>query len=93
MKTVKIDVTYVEKAGRWELLIRFLWSIPSYIVMAVFSIIASIVMVAQFLHILVLGKRNKALHDIILKYMVYSTEWQIYVALLTDERNPLMPEN
>jgi hypothetical protein len=92
MKTVKYDVAFEEKAGRLELIIRWFWSIPSFIVMVILSIIASIAMFVQFFHILLLGKRHRMLHDLILMYMVYYAKWHTYCSMLTDERNPIMPE-
>lgn len=93
MKTVKYDVTYEEKASRLELLIRFLWSIPSYLVLMVLSMVAMIMMVLQFFHMLLLGKRHKAMHEWIMKFMAYEVKWITYVYLLTDERNPILPED
>ena len=93
MKTVKFDVTYKEEAGRLELFIRWLWAIPTYIVAFVLEIIGILCMMLQWLHILILGKRNKALHDWIVKFMAYMVKFMSYFYLITDERNPLMPED
>jgi len=93
MKTVKYDITYTEKASRIELFVRFVWSIPSYIVAAVLAFIMCIAMCFQWLCILFMGKRNKMLHDWIMKGMEYTVKWQTYFYLLTDERNPLLPED
>lgn len=92
MKTVKYEAGFDGKAGRLELLIRFLWYIPSYIVLFVLVVIAMVAYVVQFLHILVLGKRNKALFDWTLKYVSYRTKLESYFFLLTEERNPILPE-
>ncbi|VVC02400.1 Uncharacterised protein [uncultured archaeon] len=59
MKSVSYDAEYDEKAGRVELFIRFFWAIPSVIVMMVLGLVAEICFVLQFLHILILGKRNQ----------------------------------
>ena len=93
MKSVKYSVEYGKKAGRLELLMRILWSIPSYIVMMVLSIICMIALTLQLLYVIVFGKRHRTLHDWIIKYFAYSVKWGSYIALLTDERNPIMPED
>lgn len=93
MKTVKYDVTYAEKSDRLELFIRILWMIPTLIVAGVLSFIGTIAWVLQFLHILVFAKRNKMLADWLVKYMEYVTKANSYVMLMTDERNPIMPED
>jgi hypothetical protein len=93
MKNVKFDVTFSEKASRWELIIRFFWMIPSVIVVIVLAIIGVITWFLQLVHILVMGKRNKVLHSWILKYVSYHVKFQSYYCALTDERNPIMPED
>ena len=92
MKTVKYEVTFSEKASRLELLVRFLWMIPCYIVLWVLGIIATIAWVVQFLHILILGKRNKTVHEWLVKYVAYCAKLDSYIMLLTEERTPIMPE-
>lgn len=93
MKTVKFNMIYKETAKRWELLIRILWSIPSYIVIAVLGIISLIAAALQLLNILVFAKRNKTLYKWTLMYFKYYTKWVPYLMLLTDERNPILPED
>lgn len=93
METVKLNTVYKRSAKRWELLIRFLWSIPSYIVLAILGVICTIAVVLQFVHILLFGKRNKGLYNWTLKYLKYYTNWIPYLLLLTDERNPIVPED
>lgn len=92
MKTVKYDVTYEGKAGRLELFIRWLWAIPTTIVLCLIGIIATFAWIFQFLHALVFGKRHKMLHDWLNMYVEYHTKYNAYQFYLTDERNPIMPE-
>ncbi|MFA6036236.1 MAG: DUF4389 domain-containing protein [Candidatus Micrarchaeia archaeon] len=92
METVEYEVKYGERASRLELIIRLLWMIPSAIVLCVLGIIACIMWMLQWLHILVLAKRNAFMHEWMLKYVAYYTKVETYQHLLTDERNPLMPE-
>ncbi|MDD5022624.1 MAG: DUF4389 domain-containing protein [Candidatus ainarchaeum sp.] len=93
MKTVKYEVTYSENANRLELFVRWLWAIPSYIVLVVLAVIGMIAMLVQWLHILLLGKRHRTLHDICMKYLSYTVKFMSYFYLVTEERNPLMPED
>jgi hypothetical protein len=43
--------------------------------------------------ILITGKRNIALNDVIRGYFYYSTKVRAYLGLITDERNPILPED
>jgi hypothetical protein len=93
MKTVKYDVEYSESADRVELFFRIVWLIPTYFVMLVLGILVEVAWFLQFLCILFTGKRNRMLFDLSKKYMLYTTQLSTYLFLLTDERNPLMPED
>ncbi|VVB56872.1 Uncharacterised protein [uncultured archaeon] len=93
MKTVKFDVTFKEPASRVELFVRMVWAIPTAIVMIVLAIIAAIASVLQWFHILFVGKRHKALHGWIYKFLVYVVKYEAYKDMLTDERSPIMPED
>ncbi len=93
MKSVKYDVTYSESASRLELIVRFIWMIPSYIVAMVLAFIGLLALCFQWLHILVFGKRNRFLHGWILKLMAYEVKLKSYCCLLTDERSPIFPED
>ena len=92
MKDVKVDITPQEKASRIELLIRFVYMIPLFIVMWVLSIIAVIGIVINFVTSLVLGKRIDALSKFISVYIKYYTKMTVYL-YLTDERPPIIPED
>lgn len=92
MKTVKYEIKFSPKASRLELLIRIFWSIPTAIVLVVLVVIGSVASVLQVLHILILGKRHAGCHKWILKCMAYAVKYKTYVNMLTDERNPIMPE-
>ncbi|MDE1797867.1 MAG: DUF4389 domain-containing protein [Candidatus Micrarchaeota archaeon] len=92
-KTVDYSVRYVEKASRVELFVRLLWAIPSVIIAVFLAIVYVIANTLQFLHILLLGTRHRTLHNWIFMFLDYEVKLKAYMALLTDERNPLMPEN
>ncbi|MBS3068846.1 DUF4389 domain-containing protein [Candidatus Micrarchaeota archaeon] len=90
MKTVKYEVTYREQASRLELVVRWVWSIPSFVVLALLGILSAIAAFLQFFHVLILGKRNRTLYDWTLMYVAYYVKWASYF-YLTDERSPIMP--
>ncbi len=92
MKTVKFEVKKDVKASRLELLIRIFWSIPSLVVLVILSILGKIAWVIQVLHIAIYGKRHRALNKLIWVMMDYCVKWSAYIALLTDERNPILPK-
>ena len=66
-------------------------AIVSGIVLWIFSIIALICLVVQWLIILITGKRNNSLTGILRSYFYYRTRLDGYLLLLTDERSPIIP--
>ncbi len=92
-KTVDYSVRYVEKASRVELFVRLVWSIPSIVVAVFLAIVYCIAHFLQFFHILLTGKRHRTLHNWIYMFLDYEVKLNAYLSMLTDERNPLMPEN
>lgn len=93
MKTVNLNVSSTAKASRLELFVRIVWAIVSMVVLWVLGIIAGICLVLQWLVILITGTRNMELNKVIQMYFAYSVKMTAYMFLLTDERNPLLPED
>jgi hypothetical protein len=92
MDTVKVDVKSADQASRIELFIRWVWMVITYIVIFFLGIVAYVCFILQWLLILLTGKRNATLTTWLRKYWVYQTQFMAYWLLLTDERNPIMPE-
>lgn len=92
MRTVRSNVTYVEKASRWEILVRILYSIPISVVLWFFGIIAGISELILFLHILILGRRHKELNKLVSAYLDYFIKVSAYLRFLTDERPRIIPK-
>ncbi len=93
MKTVDMTIKLEKNPGRVELIIRLVWSAICGIVLYLFSIIASICWIIQFIYILILGKRMDALDPWLAKVVKGSAKLSAYASLLTDERPPLVPED
>ncbi len=93
MKTVRVDIKSQEKASRVELFVRIVWVIVSAIVLWLFSILACICTVIQWLYILVTGKRHRGLNNLLRIYVIYKTKLGAYAHMLTEERNPIFPED
>jgi len=90
---IKLDVGYDEKASRLEaLIIRPLYGIVLYIILEIWGIVACVVMGIQWLHILILGKRNQGMHNFVTKFFRYCTRVGGYLLLLTDARPPISGE-
>jgi hypothetical protein len=93
MESVKLEIKKMEeKASRLELFMRIIWMIPTYIVIVLFGIAVSICWPLQGLVILITGKRNGMLDSVLRKYFKYNTQISAYIILITDERNPIIPE-
>jgi hypothetical protein len=93
MKTVKIDIKSNDKALRWELFVRILWAIVGGIILWVYSIIALVCIILHWFFILITGRRNKTLNNVLKVYLYYRTKFEAYLIMLTDERSPLLPED
>ncbi len=90
---IKLDVEYDEKASRLEaLIIRWLYGIVLSIIAGIWGFVAGIVMFIQWLHILILAKRHKGMHDFVTKYFRFYTRVSGYFYLLTDARPPISGE-
>lgn len=90
---VKLDVEYEESASRLEaLIIRCLYGIVLYIILGIWGLVASIVVAIQWLHILILGKRNQGMHNFVTKFFRYYVRVEGYMLLLTDARPPISGE-
>jgi len=93
MKTVKVEIKNHDKASRVELFVRIVWAIISGIVLCLFGIVALMCLVVHWLYILVEGKRHKGLNNLLRSYVVYRTKVMAYIFMLTEERNPIFPED
>ncbi|MEE8403105.1 MAG: DUF4389 domain-containing protein [Candidatus Hydrothermarchaeaceae archaeon] len=90
---IKLDVEYDEKASRLEaLIIRPLYGIVLYIILEIWGLIALVVVVLQWFHILILGKRHQGMHNFVTKFFRYLTRVYGYFLLLTDARPPISGE-
>lgn len=92
METVKITLKSAEKAGRLELFIRIVYCLVAGIVLGIIGIFAYLAWFVQWLHILLLGKRNAALANFMNAWLVAYTQLEFYSFLATDERPPIVPE-
>jgi len=93
METVNFSVKSENKSSRVELFIRIVWGILTGIVLFFLQIIGGIAFVLQWFIILLTGERNPSINTWIMKYVSYVTKRMAYMMLLTDERNPILPED
>lgn len=87
---IKLEVGFEEGASRLEaLIIRWLYAIVLYVVLYIWGIAMAIVLFFNWLHILLLGKRNKSMHGFVEGYFRFVTRASGYLLLLTDKRPPI----
>ena len=84
---------FEEEASRSELFVRIIYSFIIAIVLGVYGIVAGICESLQWILILITGKRNESLNNVIKTYVSYSILVAKYMCLLSDERPPLGPQN
>jgi hypothetical protein len=83
--------TYEHDAGRVELLVRIIYWILIAIVMWVYGIIATICLIIQWIHILILGYRNETLSNLAKGYLEYMVHVMPYTYFMTDKRPDVLP--
>ena len=89
--SIKQLFTFEHDAGRLELLIRIAYWILIGIVLWVYGIVAGICLFVQWFHILILGRRNQALSDIVKGYLEYLVHVMSYTYIMTDKRPDILP--
>jgi len=83
--------TFEHDAGRLELLIRIVYWILIGIVLWVYSIIAFVCLIIQWFHILILGRRNEGLSNLVKGYLEYQVHVMNYTYIMTDTRPDILP--
>lgn len=93
MDDLKQLFVYEREAGRLELFIRIVYSFFICLVLMVYGLIASICMFVQWFIILILGRRNEGLSNIIKGYLEYVVHVTGYLCEMTDDRPGIFPES
>ena len=83
--------TFQHDASRLELLIRIVYWILIGIVAFVYGIIATICLIIQWFHILILGRRHQGLSDFAKGYLEYLVQVMAYTYIMTDKRPSILP--
>lgn len=90
---IRLEVDYEESASRLEaLIIRCVYGFILCIVAGIWGFVAYIVIGIQWLHILILGKRNEGMHNFVTSFFRFNTRVSGYLLLLTDARPPISGE-
>ena len=80
-------IPFEREADRLEvLIIRPIFTLILFIVLAIYRIIAQICMLIQWLVVLIMGERNEGLNNPIKDYVEFSIQILPYISLLTDKR-------
>jgi len=82
---------FEQEAGRLELLVRIVYWILIGLVLWVYGFIAMICLIIQWVHILILARRNEALSNLIKGYLEYYVHVTPYVYFMTDVRPDVLP--
>jgi hypothetical protein len=83
--------TFEQDADRLELLIRIVYWILIGIVLWVYGIIAFVCLIIQWFHILILGRRNEGLSNLVKGYLEYQVHVMNYTYIMTDRRPDILP--
>ena len=74
--------------NRWMPLVKWLLAVPHYIVLAVLSIVAIVVVVITWFAILFTGRYPKDLFDFMVGVLRYGSRVAVYAFMLTTDRYP-----
>jgi len=83
---------YEHDASRLELFIRIVYGLCIAIVLYVYMIVAEICMLIQWFVILILGRRNEGLSNVIKGFLEYYVHVVGYLFWMTDDRPGIFPE-
>jgi len=83
---------YVEKASRIELIVRFFYGIILNILYGLWGLYIYVLLILQFFHILILGRRGSRLYRSTRRYLAALTNVSSYLLFLTDQRPELTPD-
>ncbi|HUU75094.1 MAG TPA: DUF4389 domain-containing protein [Methanoregulaceae archaeon] len=84
---------YERDARRLELLARIFFWIAIGIVAWIYSILATMCLVLQWFHILILGRRQQGLSDFVEGYLEYTVHRLSYIYFMTDRRPKILPDS
>ncbi|MBT4917819.1 DUF4389 domain-containing protein [Candidatus Peregrinibacteria bacterium] len=82
---VRIDVSFGDKISRlfiFRMFYMFILIIPFFLI----GIWIYLVMIAQFLYMLVLGRRHRSLWNQFVRFYTWLVRWQVYFAAMVNER-------
>lgn len=86
---IKVEVPFEEEASRLEAIIRIFYSLVLLVILIFWSIPAYVVAALQWLSILILGKRNQALHNFVAGFFRFSVGVRSYLLEFTDQKPPI----
>ena len=81
---VRNAMTFEESANRMTSALRLIWIIPAFIIGAVVSFGAAVLLVISWFSILFTGKQSRGMWDFILKVARFTLQLESYGLLMTD---------
>ncbi len=78
-------------ASRLDLFIRIVYWIIIGIVLWVYGLVSGICLIIQWIHILILGRRNEWLSDFVKGYLEYLVHVMPYIYFMSDKRPDIFP--
>ena len=85
---VRLQIDYSARGNRLTTFFRLLLAIPHLIVLSLLGMVAQIVLIMLWIVIIITGKRPEGLAKLLVYYLRWSTRYNAYVSLLTDEYPP-----
>ena len=85
---VRLQIDVSERGNRLTTLFRLLLAIPHIIALTVLSLVMQIVVMVLWFVIIITGRRPGALARFLAYYLQWSTRYNAYSLLLTDEYPP-----
>ena len=83
---------FVEKASRFELIVRWIYGIIAGVLYSLWSMLISIIQFVHFFYILIMGRRSVTLYRHTRRFLTASTYVSAYLMFLTDQRPSLVPD-
>ena len=83
-----LEIEFPERLSRWKIFVKWLLAIPHFIVLSIFGMLVSILVWIAWFIILVTGRYNQGMFELILTYMRWTANVNAYVMFQRDEYPP-----
>ena len=83
-----VTIAYTQVLSRWQPLVKWLFAVPHYLVLAALGVAAVVVVIVGFFAVVITGEYPQMLRDFLVAVYRYNFRVQAYIGFLTDRYPP-----